>query len=79
MTQYIQDELPGMSEVMARAESLSKAAEIDETTRQMHLVHMFCRWGKYANFSKDPEFKKRCEARRVLLTKLMCKRTAVND
>lgn len=75
MPKYVQDNLPGMDQILENAERLSQLEEIDETTRQMHLVRVFCRWGKYANFSKDPEFKKRCEDRRVLLTKMMCKRT----
>jgi len=44
---------------------------IDEETRQMHLAREFCRWGKYAKFSKDPEFKRRCAASQIAIANLM--------
>ena len=67
MTQYVQDNLTGMDEAIAVAEQNG----IDEETRQMHLAREFCRWGKYAKFSKDPEFKRRYAARQMQIAKLM--------
>ena len=69
MTRYIQDNIPGMDEEIAKAEQ----SAIDSECAQLHLAHEFIRWGKYAKFSKDPEFKKRCEARRFMLTSMMGK------
>lgn len=69
MTQYVQDNLPGMDEQIARAEQ----SGVDTECAQLHLAREFIRWGKYAKFSKDPEFKKRCEARRFMLTSMMGK------
>lgn len=64
-----QDSLPNFELEMARVQR----QEIGEDATQMHLARQFVRWGKYANFSKDPEFIKRCEARKMFIaTKLMC-------
>ena len=65
--QYIQDNIPGMDEQLARIDQ----HDIDHEARQLHLAREFIRWGKYAKFSKDPEFKKRCEQRRLALAKMM--------
>lgn len=68
MTEYIQESLPNFEREMAKIQR----HEIGEEATQMHLARQFCRWGKYAKFSKDPEFKKRCEARKMYIaTKLM--------
>lgn len=67
MTQYIQDNLPGMDEQIARAEQKG----IDPESCQMHLARQFIKYGKWAKFSKDPEFKKRCEAWRTQVTEMM--------
>lgn len=69
MTQYIQDNLVGMDAELAKAEQKN----IDEETRQMHLAREFCRWGKYAKFSKDPEFKRRYVARQMKIADLMAR------
>lgn len=69
MPQYVQENLPGMDEQIARAEQ----SGVDAECAQLHLAREFIRWGKYAKFSKDPEFKKRCEARRFMLTSMMGK------
>lgn len=67
----MEENLPNFDREMARVQR----REIGEEATQMHLARQFCRWGKYANFSKDPEFKKRCEARKMYIaTKLMCGR-----
>lgn len=63
-----QDSLPGFEREMARVQR----REIGEEATQLHLARQFCRWGKYENFSKDPEFIKRCEARKqYIATRLM--------
>ena len=68
MTQYIQESLPNFDREMAKIQR----REIGEEATQMHLAREFCRWSKYAKFSKDPEFKKRCEAQKMFIaTKLM--------
>ena len=56
MTQYTQDNLPGMDEAIARAEQ----SGLDAECCQMHLARWFCRFGKYQRFSKDPKFQQRC-------------------
>lgn len=64
----IQENLPNFDREMSRIQR----NEIGEEATQMHLARQFCRWGKYAKFSKDPEFIKRCEARKMFIaTKLM--------
>lgn len=67
MTQYRQDNLDGMDEALA----IAAQQDIDETTRQMHLAHEFCRWGKYAKFSRDPEFKRRYAQSQLQISLLM--------
>ena len=67
MTQYIQDNIPGMDEAISRAAQ----KDIDPECRQMHLARQFIRWGKYAKFSKDPQFKKRCEFARAQIAQMM--------
>lgn len=67
----IQESLPNFEREMVKLQR----QEICEEATQMHLARQFCRWGKYAKFSKDPEFIKRCEARKMYIaTKLMCGR-----
>ena len=61
--------LPDMPEALARAEQ----SNIDEETRQMHLARQFCKYGKWAKFSKDPEFKKRCEKWQMMAAQMMGK------
>ena len=63
-------ELPRFSELYSRAaeKSIPVDAEIDHLTRQ------FLRWGKYKTFSKDPEFRKRCEYQRTLLIQQMTRK-----
>lgn len=67
MTQYIQDDLPGMAEYFAKEQQ----KEVGTEATQMHLVRQFVKYGKYQKFSKDPEFQKRCELSRQLLIKMM--------
>lgn len=62
-----QPELDGFAEAWAR----SQQSGLDEETRQMHLAREFIRYGKYAKFSKDPEFKKRMMAQQMKCAKLM--------
>lgn len=57
MSQPEQQLLPNFSEAVARAEQ----SDIDITSGQMHLARQFVKYGKWAKFSKDPVFKKRCE------------------
>ena len=64
---YIQPNLPGMDEELARNDQ----RDIDKEAAQMHLAREFIRWGKYAKFSKDPEFKKRCYQERLKLATMM--------
>jgi hypothetical protein len=37
----------------------------------MHLARQFIKYGKWAKFSKDPEFKKRCEKWRMMTAEMM--------
>lgn len=67
MTQYIQDNIPGMDEQIARAEQRG----LDPECCQMHLARQFIKYGKWAKFSKDPEFKKRCENWKVMVAGMM--------
>lgn len=67
MTQYIQDNLPTMDEQLARIDQ----RDIDTECRQMHLAKQFIKYGKWAKFSKDPEFKKRCETWRMMVAGMM--------
>lgn len=64
----IQENLPNFDKEMARIQR----REIGEEATQMHLARQFCKWSKYAKFSKDPEFIKRCEAEKTYIaTRLM--------
>lgn len=56
MTQYIQYNLPGMDEQLARIQS----REIDQECGQMHLARWFCRFSKYQKWCKDKKFQQRC-------------------
>jgi hypothetical protein len=69
MTQYIQDNIPGMDEQLARIDQ----RDIDNESAQMHLARQFIKYGKWAKFSKDPEFKKRCERWRMQVAGMMGK------
>lgn len=64
---YIQENLPGMDKEMAKIQR----REIGEEATQMHLAKQFIKFGKYAKFSKDPEFKKRMMAEQMMCAKLM--------
>ena len=64
---YEQDELPNFAEAQARA----REAEIPEMQRLKHLAHWGLKFEKYASFSKDPEFKKRCMQRRSMCFNMM--------
>lgn len=61
--------LPNMPEAIARAEQ----SGIDVECKQMHLARQFIKYGKWAKFSKDPEFKKRCEKWRLMTAQMMGK------
>lgn len=67
MTAYIQESLPNFEKEMAKIQR----REIGEEATQMHLAKQFIRFGKYAKFSKDPEFKKRMMAEQMKCAKLM--------
>ncbi len=56
MTQYIQNSLPHFDEEYAKA----MQQDIPEDATCVHLRRQFSRWRRYANFSKDPEFLRRC-------------------
>lgn len=62
-----QDVLPNFPEAMARAEQTG----LDPECCQMHLARQFIKYGKWAKFSKDPEFKKRCEKWRTMAAEMM--------
>ena len=64
---YTQDNLPGIDEAIARAEQ----SGLDAECCQMHLARQFCKYGKWAKFSKDPEFKKRCEKWKMQVANMM--------
>ena len=57
MTQFIQQTFREIDEHFAR----EQRREIGEEATQMHLAKWFARYGKWKGFSKDPEFKKRCD------------------
>lgn len=59
--------LPDFPEAMARAEQKG----LDTECCQMHLARQFIKYGKWAKFSKDPEFKKRMMAEQMMCAKLM--------
>ena len=62
-----QDVLPNFPEAMARAEQTG----LDVECCQMHLARQFIKYGKWEKFSKDPEFKKRCEQWKVMVAGMM--------
>lgn len=62
-----QEDLPGFPEAWAK----SQQQGLDAACCQMHLAREFIRWGKYAKFSKDPLFKKRCYQERLKLATMM--------
>lgn len=64
---YEQDDLPNFAEARARA----MEAEIPEMQKLKHLAHWGLKFEKYASFSKDPEFKKRCMQRRSMCFNMM--------
>jgi len=64
---YVQDDLPNFAEARARA----RESEIPEMHRLKHLAHWGLKFEKYASFSKDPEFKKRCMQRRSMCFNMM--------
>ncbi|MBQ3695879.1 MAG: hypothetical protein II938_02790 [Alphaproteobacteria bacterium] len=67
MVQYVQDNIPGIDEAIA----MSEQKDIDEETRQMHLAREFVRYGKWAKWCKDPEFKRRYGAAQIKISRLM--------
>ena len=62
-----QQVLPNFPEAMARAEQTG----LDAECCQMHLARQFIKYGKWEKFSKDPEFKKRCEKWRGMVSSMM--------
>jgi len=64
-----QPNIDGMDEVLARNDQ----KDIDNETAQMHLARQFIKYGKWSKFSKDPEFKKRCEKWRSMVAGMMGK------
>ena len=64
MEQPMLDNFP---QAMAEAEQ----SDIDVECRQMHLARQFVKYGKWAKFSKDPEFKKRCEKWQIMAASFM--------
>ena len=62
-----QPNIDGMDEILARNDQ----KDIDNETAQMHLARQFIKYGKWAKFSKDPEFKKRCEKWRLMVAGMM--------
>lgn len=58
-----------MDEQLARIDQQG----IDNECAQMHLARQFIKYGKWAKFSKDPEFKKRCERWRMQVASMMGK------
>lgn len=67
MPQYIQDNLPNMDEELARIDQRG----IETETSQMHLARQFIKYGKWAKFSKDPVFIKRCDKWRTMVVGMM--------
>jgi len=59
--------LPNFPEAEARA----REKGLDNTCCQMHLARQFVKYGKWAKFSKDPEFKKRCEKWQMMVAGMM--------
>ena len=66
---YIQQNFQEIDEHFAK----EQRREIGEEATQMHLARQYVKYGKWANFSKDPEFIKRCNAWRAETLKLMSK------
>ena len=64
---YVQDSLPDFEAEMAKIQR----HEIGEEATQMHLARQYVKYGKWAKFSKDPEFIKRCNLWREQTIKLM--------
>ena len=62
-----QPNIDGMDEILARNDQRG----IDNETAQMHLARQFIKYGKWAKFSKDPEFKRRCEKWRLMVAGMM--------
>jgi hypothetical protein len=62
-----QPNIDGMDEQLARMDQ----RDIDTECSQMHLARQFIKYGKWAKFSKDPEFKKRCEKWRLMVAGMM--------
>lgn len=52
---YVQDDLPNF----LKAEAEARESGISKIQKQDHLAKWGIKFEKYANFSKDPEFKKR--------------------
>ena len=67
MSQYFQTTIPEIDEHFAR----EQRREIGEEATQMHLARQYVKYGKWAKFSKDPEFIKRCNAWKEQTIKLM--------
>ena len=65
-----QDYLPNFLE----ADADSRELEISSETTQRHLSNWKERYKKYASFSKDPEFIKRCQKREKSCLQLMKER-----
>ena len=63
----VQDYLPNFLEEEAKA----RESEIPQMATQRHLAWCGIRYEEYAGFSKDPEFIKRCQARRAMCFNLM--------
>lgn len=53
------------------AEAKAREQNIPEMQRLKHLAHWGLKFEKYASFSKDPEFKKRCMQRRSMCFNMM--------
>lgn len=62
-----QDHLPEFLRIEAEA----RESGIPLVVRQKHLAWWGLRFEKYAHFSKDPEFIKRCEKKRSMCFDLM--------
>jgi len=65
--QYIQMNIPELEKEMGRLQR----QQIGEEATQMHLARQFVKYGKWAKFSKDPEFKKRCARWQMMVASKM--------
>ena len=65
----MQENLPGFDKAMSDVTT----KEIGEEATCQHLQRQIAHWGRYAQFSKDPEFRRRAEARQVQLRQMMAK------